>query len=75
MDFDERLDVKAACAFIGGSRPIDPATLYRGVQTGRFSKPIPIGKQGRRWLRSELQADLDRMAAERDAQPPRRSQP
>lgn len=64
---DDLLDVYAACQFIGGSRPINPATLWRGIKAGRFSKPIRIGAQSVRWRRSELQADLDRMAAERDA--------
>jgi predicted DNA-binding transcriptional regulator AlpA len=61
------LDTDAACAFIGGTRPIDPATLWRGVKAGRYSKPIKISKQAVRWRRSELQADIDRMIAERDS--------
>jgi predicted DNA-binding transcriptional regulator AlpA len=65
---DELLDVHAACAFIGGSRPINPATLWRGTKSGRYSKPIKIGSQAVRWRRSELQADIDRMIAERDGQ-------
>ena len=40
---DERLDVRAACEFIGGSRPINPATLYRGIQRGDFPRPIKVG--------------------------------
>lgn len=63
---DEHLDEQAACAFIGGTRPIHPSTLWRGIKAGRFSKPIKIGAQSVRWRRSELAADLDRMAAERD---------
>ena len=67
---DEHLDAPAACAFIGGTRPIHPSTLWRGVKAGRFSKPIKIGAQSVRWRRSELAADLDRMAAERDGGKP-----
>jgi predicted DNA-binding transcriptional regulator AlpA len=63
------LDIYEACRFIGGSRPINPATLWRGVKAGRFSKPIKIGVQAVRWRRTELAADIDRMAAERDATP------
>jgi predicted DNA-binding transcriptional regulator AlpA len=66
MYFDERLDEKATCAFLGGNRPIHASTLWRGVKSGRFSKPIHIGKQSVRWLKSELEADLARMAAERN---------
>jgi predicted DNA-binding transcriptional regulator AlpA len=63
---DELLDMYEACRFIGGSKPINPATLWRGVKAGRFSKPIKIGVQAVRWRRSELAADIERMAAERD---------
>jgi predicted DNA-binding transcriptional regulator AlpA len=67
---DDLLDVYAACAFIGGSRPINPATLWRGVKAGRYSRPIKIGPQSVRWRRSELAADIERMIAERDGRGP-----
>jgi predicted DNA-binding transcriptional regulator AlpA len=63
---DELLDMYEACRFIGGSKPINPATLWRGVKAGRFSKPIKIGVQAVRWRRTELAADIERMAADRD---------
>jgi predicted DNA-binding transcriptional regulator AlpA len=66
MHNDELLDVDEACRFIGGTRPINPATLWRGVKSGRYSRPINISPQLVRWRRSELQADIDRMIAERD---------
>ena len=31
------LDRNAACEFFGGNKPIDPATLYRGIRKGRLS--------------------------------------
>jgi predicted DNA-binding transcriptional regulator AlpA len=62
---EELLDIYAACQFIGGSRPINPATLWRGVKAGRYSKPIRIGPQSVRWRRAELAADIE-LAAERD---------
>jgi predicted DNA-binding transcriptional regulator AlpA len=64
---DELLDCFAACAFLGGSRPINPSSLWRGVKAGRYSQPIKIGPQSVRWRRSELQADINRMIAERDS--------
>jgi predicted DNA-binding transcriptional regulator AlpA len=68
MSDDELLDVYEACRLIGGSRsPINPATLYRGVKDGRYSRPIKISRQAVRWRRSELQADLERMAVARDS--------
>jgi predicted DNA-binding transcriptional regulator AlpA len=63
---DELLDKAAACRFLGGSKPIHPATLWRGVKSGRYSPPVSIGPQIVRWKRSELAADIERMAAERD---------
>jgi predicted DNA-binding transcriptional regulator AlpA len=66
MSDNELLDEEAACRFLGGSRPIHPTTLWRGVKVGRYSKPIKISKQAVRWLRNELADDIARMAAERD---------
>jgi predicted DNA-binding transcriptional regulator AlpA len=66
MQDDELLDLYEACRFLGGSKPINPATLYRGVKAKRYSRPIKIGPVLVRWRRSELQADIDRMIAERD---------
>ena len=67
MSDDDLLDVYEACRVIGGSgRPIHPATLYRGVKDGRYSKPIQISRQAVRWKRSELLRDTARMTAERD---------
>jgi hypothetical protein len=62
---EELLDETAACVFIGGSEPINAATLWRGIRDGRFARPIKIGRQKVRWRRHDLQADLDRMAAQR----------
>ncbi len=67
MQDEEHLDQYEACRFIGGSKPINPATLWRGVKAGRFPKPIKIGPQSVRWRRSELKAAIDRMIAERDS--------
>jgi hypothetical protein len=66
---DELLDQDAVCRFFGGTKPIHPATLWRGVKSGRYSKPIKVAANTNRWRRHELQSDLDRMAAERDGAP------
>jgi predicted DNA-binding transcriptional regulator AlpA len=63
---DDLLDLYETCRFIGGSRPINPATLWRGVKSGRYARPIKIGAQAVRWRRAELQEDINRMIAERD---------
>jgi predicted DNA-binding transcriptional regulator AlpA len=61
-------DVKETCRFFGGTRPINAATLYRGVRLGRYPAPIRVGANTSRWLRSECEASLAAMMARR-AQP------
>jgi predicted DNA-binding transcriptional regulator AlpA len=58
------LDRRAACEFFGGTRPINPATLYRGIRQGRYPRPLKIGALSR-WLRSECEAALARMVEAR----------
>jgi predicted DNA-binding transcriptional regulator AlpA len=60
----ELLDIDAVCAFFGGSRPLDRATIYRGVAEGRYPQPIKVGKNSNRWLRSECAAALAAIVAE-----------
>jgi predicted DNA-binding transcriptional regulator AlpA len=57
----ELLDRDATCRFFGGTRPINPATLYRGVRKGRYPKPVKVGPGSSRWLRSECEAALRSM--------------
>jgi predicted DNA-binding transcriptional regulator AlpA len=54
------LDRDAACAFFGGTRPINVATLYRGIRHGRYPRPVKVGGSSR-WLRSECEASLQVM--------------
>lgn len=54
----ELLDIAGVCAFFGGSRPLNAATIYRGVAEGRYPQPIKVGKNSNRWLRSECAAAL-----------------
>src|SRR5271170_6544666 len=49
----ELLDRNETCCFFGGSRPINPATLYRGIRQGRYPRPVHTSPGGSRWLRSE----------------------
>jgi predicted DNA-binding transcriptional regulator AlpA len=55
------LDRKAACVFFGGTKPIDVATLYRGIRRGRYPRPVKVGPGSSRWLRSECEAALQAM--------------
>ena len=54
------LDKVEVCRFFGGTRPINPATLYRGIRQGRYPKPVHVGGSSR-WLRSECEAVLRTM--------------
>jgi hypothetical protein len=67
-DTVELMDKDETCRFFGGAnRPINAATLYRGVQTGRYPKPIKVGANSSRWIKSECAATLAKIIAERDA--------
>ena len=55
------LDRGEVCRFFGGSKPIDPATLYRGIRQGRYPKPVKVGPGASRWLREECKAALQAM--------------
>jgi predicted DNA-binding transcriptional regulator AlpA len=57
----ELLDRTAACAFFGGTKPINSATLYRGIRNGRYPKPVKVGPGSSRWLRHECEASLRAM--------------
>jgi predicted DNA-binding transcriptional regulator AlpA len=60
------LDIDDVCAFFGGTRPLNPSTIYRGLGK-RFPNPIKVGPNNSRWLRSECEDALRAMAAEREA--------
>lgn len=62
------LDRAETCRFFGGSRPIHPATLYRGVKQGRYPRPVKVGPGTSRWLRTECEAVLRQMVEGRVAQ-------
>jgi predicted DNA-binding transcriptional regulator AlpA len=63
----ELLDRAAACAFFGGTKPIDAATLYRGIRNGRYPAPLKIGPGSSRWLRSECEQALQAIIESRVA--------
>jgi predicted DNA-binding transcriptional regulator AlpA len=61
MHSNELLDLKAVCSFFGGSRPINAATLYRGIKGGRYPQPIKVAPNISRWLASECAEALAKM--------------
>jgi predicted DNA-binding transcriptional regulator AlpA len=42
-------DIGVVCKFFGGSKPLDPATVYRGVKSGRFPPPYHPSPGISRW--------------------------
>jgi prophage regulatory protein len=64
MSESQLLNEKQACKALGG---ISAPTLWRGVKSGRYPKPVKIGIRIARWRREELAACIDRLAAERAA--------
>jgi predicted DNA-binding transcriptional regulator AlpA len=57
----ELLDRRAVCRLLGGSRPINAATLYRNIAKGHFPKPIKVAGSSR-WLRAEIEQALASLA-------------
>ena len=48
--------VETVLAYFGGEKPINISTLYRGIRTGRYPRPINVG--GARWVAEECEAAL-----------------
>jgi len=62
------MDISETCRFFGGANsPLNPATLYRGVKSGKYPAPVKIGQGTSRWVRGECEAALRKMIADRDA--------
>jgi predicted DNA-binding transcriptional regulator AlpA len=65
IDDLELLDRRSVCRLFGGNnRPIDAATLYRGIKSGKFPAPVKIGPGSSRWLRSQCEAALRKIIAD-----------
>jgi predicted DNA-binding transcriptional regulator AlpA len=62
MYYVSLLDRGEVCRFFGGTRPINPATLYRGIRKGRYPAPVKVGPGSSRWLRDECETALRVMA-------------
>jgi predicted DNA-binding transcriptional regulator AlpA len=65
---DEMMTLNATCAFFGGDKPIHYSTLYRGIAAGRYPKPVHIGPNSARWIKSECLKAVLAMIKERDGQ-------
>ena len=49
-------DIAWVCAFFGGSKPLHPATIYRGIAQGRYPRPVRPSPNVNRWVGRELKA-------------------
>ena len=58
---DHLLDRGEVCRLFGGSKPINPSTLYRGIRQGRYPRPLKVGPGSSRWIREECESALQRM--------------
>ena|ERR1700733_3269761 len=56
VDDDGLYHLKFVCAFFGGSKPLHPATLYRGMKAGRYPRPVQVGPNSNRWVGRTLKA-------------------
>lgn len=51
---DDRWPIEQVCEFFGGKlKPLDPSTLYKGIQAGRYPSPVKTGDRTSRWIPSE----------------------
>jgi predicted DNA-binding transcriptional regulator AlpA len=64
-DMPNLLDITEVCTFFGG---LDPSTIYRGIGVGRYPRPVRVGANTSRWLRSECEQALAGMIAGRAQQ-------
>jgi predicted DNA-binding transcriptional regulator AlpA len=58
MDLLDRAEV---LRIFGGTKPINAATLYRGIRQGRYPSPVKVGPGSSRWLREECEQALRSM--------------
>jgi predicted DNA-binding transcriptional regulator AlpA len=58
--------IREVAAFFGGSKPLHPATVYRGVKEGRIPPPYHPSPGIARWDPSACRAAQAKMIAETD---------
>lgn len=68
---EELVDEDLACRLIGGARtPIHRSTLWRGIGSGRYPKPLKVSQYMNRWRVGELRAVVTKAQELRDRGPP-----
>jgi predicted DNA-binding transcriptional regulator AlpA len=66
IDGDDLLDVDAACSYLGGTKRLSRATLYRMVKSGQVAPPVKIAPNITRFIKSSLRETKLRCIAQRD---------
>lgn len=67
LNENDLVDEATACRVIGGkAAPIHRSTLWRGVNAGRYPKPIKVGPGMNRWRVGELLDVIAKAAAARE---------
>jgi hypothetical protein len=61
---------KTVLAYFGGDKPLHVSTLYRGMTTGIYPKPVNTSGNTARWIADECRTALERMIAARDQPKP-----
>jgi predicted DNA-binding transcriptional regulator AlpA len=53
-DNDDLIDMKEVCRELGGSKPVSPASVYRGIQKGLIDPPFHPIEGISRWSRGHI---------------------
>jgi hypothetical protein len=56
VEDDGLYDLGFVCAWFGGNKPLHVATIYRGMNEGRFPRPVRPSPNVNRWIGRELKA-------------------
>jgi predicted DNA-binding transcriptional regulator AlpA len=62
----ELWDKQAVLQYFGGTKPLHLSTLYRGMASGIYPRPINVSANVVRWVADECRATTQRMLAARD---------
>jgi hypothetical protein len=54
QDDDELIDIKEVCREFGGTKPVHPSSVYRGIQRGEIDEPFHPTPGISRWARNRI---------------------
>ena len=58
VEDDGLYDLNFVRGFFGGTRPLHVATIYRGMNEGRYPRPVRTSPNANRWVGRELKAAM-----------------